>query len=85
MTGQLTAHVGCMPEPGPFGHVREVYHAVIDQTVIVRGVDYHRGEPLCGVLAIPQECPPGLFAPPVTCPVCRTVADREHVEIREGR
>lgn len=77
----LTAHVGCTMAPGPFGRAREVYHAVIDQPVTVGVLTRESGRPLCGAPGIPQECPPGLFEPAVSCPACLAIADREHVTV----
>ena len=51
-------------------------------TIGVIGVLTRRaGEPLCGAAGAAQDCPPGLFAPAVSCPACLAIAAREGVTV----
>ncbi|HCU96533.1 MAG TPA: hypothetical protein DHU96_28965 [Actinobacteria bacterium] len=80
MTGP-TAHVGYSTVAGPFGQAREVYHALADQPVTIGVLTRRAGEPLCGAAGAAQDCPPGLFAPAVSCPACLAIAAREGVTV----
>jgi hypothetical protein len=81
----LTAHVGYSVGPGRFGQAREVYHAVADRPVPVSRFSYgdlvrEPGEALCGAAPV-TGCPPGLFAPVVSCPACLAIAARAGVTL----
>ncbi len=67
------------PARQAFGRA-SVVHAVTAAR-IPGGSGWGPGEPLCGTFADLQPCPPGLFAPPVTCTRCQAVADREGITI----
>ncbi len=86
----LTAHVGYQPAGRDlYGRIcRETYHAIADQRVQGRG-DFRDlirapGEALCGAAPV-SGCPDGLFPAQVTCPACRAIAYREHVQIGENQ
>ena len=67
---------------------RESYHAMLSggpaRVIRVGFITRHRGEALCGAAPL-GDCPPGLFAPLVTCAACQAIAEREHVEITGGQ
>jgi hypothetical protein len=76
-----SAHVGCIITPGPFGHAREVYHAVIDQPMTIGALTRAAGRPLCGGPGTVGQYPPGLFEPVVSCPACLAIAAREGITL----
>jgi hypothetical protein len=83
----LTACVGYQPA-GRDLHgraCRETYHAVADQPVAIGRFSFGDllrgpGEALCGASPL-ADCPPGLFAPVVSCQACLAIAVREGVTV----
>ena len=76
-----TAHIGYEATVGQFGRPAEIYHAVADQPVRVGTLTRRAGEPVCGASAELGECPPGLFAPQVSCPGCLATLAREDITL----
>lgn len=83
----LIARVGYETAPGAFGKTREVYHAVLSggpaRVLRIGYVTRRRGEALCGAASL-ADCPPGLFAPQVSCPACLAIAAREGVTVADA-
>jgi hypothetical protein len=77
----LTAHIGYEATAGAFGRPSEVYHAVADQPVRVGTLTRRAGEPVCGARVKLADCPPGLFAPQVSCPGCVATLAREDITV----
>lgn len=78
MTAQPST-AGAHPARQTFGRAAVVHAVTAAQ--IPGGSGWGPDEPLCGTFADLEPCPPGLFAEPVTCTRCLTVAAREHITI----